>query len=102
MQLLNWGSHLLLFDFQEVLWDLIFSSWTTTLPLIVLAVEELMETEDIESMDWLAKSLDLNLIEHERKFFGRRVAARHPPPDRDSAAAIGYTTRMGYDASTAR
>ncbi|GFW67895.1 transposable element Tcb2 transposase [Trichonephila clavipes] len=45
-----------------------------------LAVEELMEREDITRMDWPAYSPDLNPIEHVRDALGRRIAARlhHP------------------------
>lgn len=44
------------------------------------AVEELLESEDIERMDWPARSPDLNPIEHVWDFLGRRLAARHQPP----------------------
>ena len=39
------------------------------------AVEELLEAKDIESMDWLLRSLDLNLIEDVWKFLGRSLTA---------------------------
>ncbi|GFW45106.1 transposable element Tcb2 transposase [Trichonephila clavipes] len=49
-------------------------------PHRTLAVEELLESEDITRMDWLAYTLDLNLIEHVWDALGRRIAARlhHP------------------------
>ncbi|GFV52817.1 transposable element Tc1 transposase [Trichonephila clavipes] len=45
-----------------------------------LAVEELLESEDITRMDWPAYSPDLNPIEHVWDALGRRTAARlhHP------------------------
>ncbi|GFW15955.1 transposable element Tcb2 transposase [Trichonephila clavipes] len=45
-----------------------------------VAAEQLLESEDIERMDWLARSPDLNPIEHVRDFLGRRLAARTLPP----------------------
>ncbi|GFX55846.1 transposable element Tc1 transposase [Trichonephila clavipes] len=45
-----------------------------------LAVEELLESEDITRMDWPAYSPDFNPIEHVWYDLGRRFAARlhHP------------------------
>ncbi|GFU24759.1 transposable element Tcb2 transposase [Trichonephila clavipes] len=45
-----------------------------------LAVEELLESEDITRMDWPAYSPDVNPIEHVWFSLGRRIAARlhHP------------------------
>ncbi|GFY35134.1 transposable element Tcb1 transposase [Trichonephila clavipes] len=40
----------------------------------------LLESEDIERMDWPARSPDLNPIEHVWDFLGRRLAARTLPP----------------------
>ncbi|GFW18696.1 transposable element Tcb1 transposase [Trichonephila clavipes] len=45
-----------------------------------VAAEQLLESEDIERMDWLAQSPDLNSIEHVWDFLGRRLAARTLPP----------------------
>ncbi|GFU76204.1 transposable element Tcb2 transposase [Trichonephila clavipes] len=44
-----------------------------------VAAEELLESEDIERMDWPARSQDLNPIEHVWDFLGRRLAARTLP-----------------------
>ncbi|GFU34368.1 hypothetical protein TNCV_1991541 [Trichonephila clavipes] len=41
---------------------------------------QLLESEDIERMDWPARSPDLNPIEHVWNFLGRRLAARTLPP----------------------
>ncbi|GFX56130.1 transposable element Tcb2 transposase [Trichonephila clavipes] len=45
-----------------------------------VAPEQLLESEDIERMDWPARSPDLNPIEHVWDFLGRRLAARTLPP----------------------
>ncbi|GFV70979.1 transposable element Tcb1 transposase [Trichonephila clavipes] len=45
-----------------------------------VAAEQLLESEDIERMDWPARSPDLNPIEHVLDFLGRRLAARTLPP----------------------
>ncbi|GFV10791.1 transposable element Tcb2 transposase [Trichonephila clavipes] len=45
-----------------------------------VAAEQLLESEDIERMDWPARSPDLNPIEHVWDFLGRRLAARTFPP----------------------
>ncbi|GFY28220.1 transposable element Tcb2 transposase [Trichonephila clavipes] len=45
-----------------------------------VAAEQLLESEDIERMDWPARSPDLNPIEHVWDFLGRRLAARTIPP----------------------
>ncbi|GFW28554.1 transposable element Tcb2 transposase [Trichonephila clavipes] len=49
-------------------------------PHRTLAVEELLEIEDITRMDWPAYTPDLNLIEHVWDALGRTIAARlhHP------------------------
>ncbi|GFX38111.1 uncharacterized protein TNCV_3837101 [Trichonephila clavipes] len=45
-----------------------------------VATEQLLESEDIERMDWTARSPDLNPIEHVWDCLGRRLAARNVPP----------------------
>ncbi|GFT79476.1 transposable element Tcb1 transposase [Trichonephila clavipes] len=45
-----------------------------------VAAEQLLESEDIERMDWTARSPDLNPIEHVWDFLGRRLAACTLPP----------------------
>ncbi|GFU02951.1 transposable element Tc1 transposase [Trichonephila clavipes] len=45
-----------------------------------VAAEQLLESEDIERMDWPARSPDLNPIEHVWDFLGRCLAARALPP----------------------
>ncbi|GFS72604.1 transposable element Tcb2 transposase [Trichonephila clavipes] len=45
-----------------------------------VAAKKLLESEDIERMDWPARSPDLNAIEHVWDFLGRRLAARTLPP----------------------
>ncbi|GFV89839.1 transposable element Tcb2 transposase [Trichonephila clavipes] len=45
-----------------------------------VAAEQLLESEDIERMDWPARSADLNPIEHVWDSLGRRLAARTLPP----------------------
>ncbi|GFV34529.1 transposable element Tcb2 transposase [Trichonephila clavipes] len=45
-----------------------------------VAAEQLLESEDIERIDWPARSPDLNPVEHVWDFLGRRLAARTLPP----------------------
>ncbi|GFW38680.1 transposable element Tcb2 transposase [Trichonephila clavipes] len=45
-----------------------------------VAAEQLLESEDIERMDWPARSPDFNPIEHVWDFLGRRFAARTLSP----------------------
>ncbi|GFX64048.1 transposable element Tcb2 transposase [Trichonephila clavipes] len=45
-----------------------------------VAAEQLLESEDIERMDWPVRSPDLNPIKHVWDFLGRRLAARTLPP----------------------
>ncbi|GFT47197.1 transposable element Tcb2 transposase [Trichonephila clavipes] len=45
-----------------------------------VAVEHLLDSEDIERRDWPAQSPILNPIEHVWDFLGRRLAARTLPP----------------------
>ncbi|GFS48180.1 transposable element Tcb2 transposase [Trichonephila clavipes] len=65
-----------------------------------VAAEQLLESEDIERMDWPARSPDLNPIEHVWDFLGRRLAARTLPPVTIRGASIGAARRMGSNAST--
>ncbi|GFW39496.1 transposable element Tcb1 transposase [Trichonephila clavipes] len=61
-----------------------------------VAAEQLLESEDIERMDWLARSLDLNPIEHVWDFLG----SSYLTTSNDSGASIGAARRMGSNAST--
>ncbi|GFX49790.1 transposable element Tc1 transposase [Trichonephila clavipes] len=45
-----------------------------------VAAKQLLESEDIERMDWPTRSPDLNPTEHVWDFLGRRLAARILPP----------------------
>ncbi|GFU93126.1 transposable element Tc1 transposase [Trichonephila clavipes] len=65
-----------------------------------VAAEQLLESEDIERMDWPARSPDLNPIEHVWDFLGRRLAARNLTTSNGSGASFGAARRMGSDAST--
>ncbi|GFW45004.1 hypothetical protein TNCV_4513181 [Trichonephila clavipes] len=49
--------------FLEALWVCSSFSWTT-MHHVLVAAEQLLESEDIERMDWPARSPDLNPIEH--------------------------------------
>ncbi|GFX57495.1 hypothetical protein TNCV_3051461 [Trichonephila clavipes] len=65
-----------------------------------VAAEQLLESEDIERMDWPARSPDLNPIEHVWDFLGRRLAGSYLTTSNDSGASIGAARRMGSNAST--
>ena len=43
-------------------------------------VDDMLEEEGIEHMQWPASSLDLNPIEHVWDALGRRIAGRPAPP----------------------
>ncbi|GFT31548.1 HTH_Tnp_Tc3_2 domain-containing protein [Trichonephila clavipes] len=62
-----------------------------------VAAEQLLESEDIERMDWPARSPDLNPIEYVWDFLGRRLQL---VPYHTSGASIGAARRMGSNAST--
>ncbi|KFM58041.1 Transposable element Tc3 transposase, partial [Stegodyphus mimosarum] len=49
-------------------------------PHRTVTVEELLESEDIEHMDWSARSLDLNPVKHVRNLLRRPVATRNLSP----------------------
>ncbi|GFU39364.1 DDE_3 domain-containing protein [Trichonephila clavipes] len=65
--------------FLEALWVYSSFSWTTMHHVIAQKLRteaaSLLESEDIERMDWTARSPDLNPIEHVWDFLGRRLAA---------------------------
>ncbi|KFM64796.1 Transposable element Tcb2 transposase, partial [Stegodyphus mimosarum] len=50
-----------------------------TRPHKALLVDEVLESEDIRWMDWLARFPDLNPIEHVWDALTRAIATRNPP-----------------------
>ncbi|GFU88431.1 transposable element Tc3 transposase [Trichonephila clavipes] len=65
-----------------------------------VAAEQLLESEDIERMDWRARSPDLNPIEHVWYFLGRRLLARTLPPVTIRKLRFALQRRMGSNSST--
>ncbi|GFV23848.1 transposable element Tcb2 transposase [Trichonephila clavipes] len=66
-----------------------------------VAAEQLLESEDIERMDWPARSPDLNPIEHVWEGFSRQtLGSSYLTTSHDSGASIGAARRMGSNAST--
>ncbi|GFX90272.1 transposable element Tcb2 transposase [Trichonephila clavipes] len=67
--------------FLEALWGLQFLFMDDNAPCHhTLAAKQLLESEDIECMDWPARSPDLNPIKYVWDFLGRHLAARTLPP----------------------
>ncbi|GFV20861.1 transposable element Tcb2 transposase [Trichonephila clavipes] len=75
--MLNVQTELHIFDRVSVTGDRYYDN---ARPHRTLAVEELLESEDITRIDWPAYSPDLNPIEHVWDALGRRITARlhHP------------------------
>ncbi|GFW51463.1 hypothetical protein TNCV_4211411 [Trichonephila clavipes] len=63
-----------------------------------VAAEQLLESEDIERMEWPARFPYLNPIEHVWDFLGRPWVASYLTTSNDSGASIGAARRMGSNA----
>ncbi|GFT97782.1 transposable element Tcb2 transposase [Trichonephila clavipes] len=66
--------------FLEALWVCSFFMFDNAPCHRTIASEQLLESDDIERMDWPARSPDLKPIEHVWDFLGRRLSARTLPP----------------------
>ncbi|GFV13729.1 hypothetical protein TNCV_2282551 [Trichonephila clavipes] len=84
----------------EALWGLQFLHvQQCTMSSLAVAAEQLLEIEDGERMDCgVARSPDLNPIEHVWRFVGRRLARPYLTTSNDSGASIGAARRMGSNA----
>ncbi|GFX86090.1 hypothetical protein TNCV_2341591 [Trichonephila clavipes] len=60
----------------------------------------LLIEKDIERMDWPARSLNLNPIEHVWPFTRQTLGSLYLTTSNDSGASIGAARRMGSNAST--
>ncbi|GFU10000.1 transposable element Tc1 transposase [Trichonephila clavipes] len=73
---LVWGGIML-----EALWVCSFLFMDDNAPCLhTVTAEQLLDSEDIEGMDWPARSPDLNPVEHAWGILGRRLTARTLPP----------------------
>ncbi|GFU79696.1 transposable element Tcb2 transposase [Trichonephila clavipes] len=65
-----------------------------------VAAKQLLESEDIERMDWPAISSGSQSHPACMDFLGRRLAAHYLITSNDSGASIGAARQMGSNAST--
>ncbi|GFV27915.1 transposable element Tcb1 transposase [Trichonephila clavipes] len=65
-----------------------------------VAVEQLLESEDIERMDWPTGSPDLNPIEYALVFSRQTLSSSYLTTSNDSGTLIDALRRMGSNAST--
>ncbi|GFU75673.1 transposable element Tc3 transposase [Trichonephila clavipes] len=67
--------------FRGALWVCSFLFMDDNAPCLhTVTAEQLLDSEDIEGMDWPARSPDLNPVEHAWGILGRRLTARTLPP----------------------
>ncbi|GFU38849.1 transposable element Tcb2 transposase [Trichonephila clavipes] len=64
----------------ELLGDSFVFQYDNTRPHRARLVENMLEAETIQRMEWPACSPDLNPIDHVWDMLGRRIAARPRPP----------------------